>query len=512
MRRDICDSSKIDPRSKSFYSPSHASHLARVTGPSDMSGHLATHPCSLTSLPHELLEMILSHLHPGENRVYTSAETDALHGLLATMQTCRALHAAGRAVLYAVPPIRESAPPRLNEVQFKGNLRRAANRLVETLKRDEVASRSVKDLWDLRTLVGGFHDIKGISPTQRLALIYHQDALNMQATCLRICTILQKVSLALADRKHAEKTGKALAGLVHLKHLELYVQHPPSTTAAPRLGSDLFEACLAGLAVGAIGRAPLDGLHLDGDIHDCAKSPCNVGQSVCGRAKELFLNLSYAPYANALDCYLSGLLGGAGGNTLSGLALTTFVPADSSVSGYDFFGTLMYYLADHRLTAFEIDATNEVQPPRTGADYSEFSALNRTYRRVTYPDTLFGFFPCIEELRLTKGRAMTLQKLNRLVETSPDLRVLDLAETMWTIDPPELLISVPGSLSTYEIHLTQILDKLPKLRKINLGVWPFAAGSGWFFDFDIPPERAGLSQWAAERGVVVKVEGCARSE
>ncbi|GAA6033349.1 hypothetical protein JCM8097_006705 [Rhodosporidiobolus ruineniae] len=107
-----------------------------------------------------------------------------------------------------------------------------------------------------------------------------------------------------------------------------------------------------------------------------------------------------------------------------------------------------------------------------------------------FPESAFSSYPHLRELTLKHGAGMTLHKLHLLVETSPNLKYLNLNGTTWSISP--LCASSP-SLDT---QVRRSLARLPRLRRAILGYYPGELSDG--------AEPSGVSGGeAAENGAEV---------
>ena len=134
----------------------------------------------------------------------------------------------------------------------------------------------------------------------------------------------------------------------------------------------------------------------------------------------------------------------------------------------------------------------------------DYSGGHFRFPRCPYSDKWYTLFPHARKLCLPRGLDMDLSKLSALVETSPNLEYLDLAETEWSIGADALAVEQPGDLSKFEQALVQILERLAHLSYVHLGHWPFVDQDGT----DVNHGRLGLAAWARGRGIELLVSGC----
>ena len=134
-----------------------------------------------------------------------------------------------------------------------------------------------------------------------------------------------------------------------------------------------------------------------------------------------------------------------------------------------------------------------------------YGVANARSPRCPYSNKWFTLFPHARKLCLPRGLGMDPSKLSALVETSPNLEHLDLAETVWSIGADALAVERAGDLSTFEHALVQILERLAHLSYVHLGHWPFVNADGT----DEKHGRLALAAWARNRGIELLVSGCA---
>ncbi|GAA5872481.1 hypothetical protein JCM8547_006927 [Rhodosporidiobolus lusitaniae] len=99
----------------------------------------------------------------------------------------------------------------------------------------------------------------------------------------------------------------------------------------------------------------------------------------------------------------------------------------------------------------------------------------------TFPLAGFSHLPNLETFRLTFTSSMTLEKLSLLANSSPALSFIDLSGSIWTTPRGDFLLrssSSPGTApaAPVETQLTDILNRLPALKRVNFGVFPFEPG------------------------------------
>lgn len=460
--------------------------------------------CRFTLLPNELLIETLSNLRPvGDGcTCCDNIQHDALAALLNVMQTCRTLHAIGRPILYETPPFRRPSHTTRSESQFKSSLRRAARRFVETIQRDSNAAAAVKHLGTLHNILWSFHEVQGVPASQRIAKVWHEEALGVQATCLGLCTNLETVAVALGNLDQANKTGRQLASLLHVKDLELYIGPPPGRSTVS--DSDLFRRCLAHFAHR---RAIKDGddfptaaLAIQGTPGGEVTGLDPVGAALRGMAAELEIDCSTAP-PQAIESYLDGLFSGEGGPTA--LRVRCRLAAAPGESNYDTVAVIMQHAAGHHLASFRLSLRGHFLVSPSSCD--SYVAHQETSTYLAYPEPFFGFFPLAMELELPLGRHMSLTKLRRLADASPQLRTLDLSNTLWEIEPDSLAVHENGGLSAFEAELVEILEQIHDLERIDLGIWPYEVGVA---AQHATHHRYGLEKWADENGIELAVMGC----
>lgn len=92
---------------------------------------------------------------------------------------------------------------------------------------------------------------------------------------------------------------------------------------------------------------------------------------------------------------------------------------------------------------------------------SNYGVGNDRSPRCLYSDKWYTLFPHARKLCLPRGLNMDLSKLSALVETSPNLKHLDLAETEWSIGVDVLAVEQPSDLSSFEHNSSRSSNASP---------------------------------------------------
>lgn len=466
----------------------------------------AQQACHLTLLPSELLTAIVSHfaLEREEDQRRWDVQDDAL-ALLNLMKTCRTLYAIAKPILYHTPPLHRPSHGPKYETRDQHGLRSMARCFVETIQSDDVAALSVRSLASLRDLLWAFNDIAGVPNLQRIAQVWHEEAVTIQTTLLRSCPNIEAVTIGLSDLTQAATAGRQLASLAQLKDLDLYVGPPPPARPERDSDGDLVRACLAHFAPRRAERDdgiyPLATLSFKGTEDVSLADNDTFGATLRGMASNVQIDCRSAP-PHAIERYLVGLFSGGGGP--GSLHIYCTVPRELGGSAYDTAGALTKHLTGHRLTTFRLG----IYVPRLGpigslSDY-RWHSDDPYFLRLCYSESFFGSFPLASELELPRGRHMTLAKLRQLAHASPELVKLDMDDTLWDMDPESLEVDDDGGLSAFETELVQILETMNGLERIDLGIWPYVESRG---SQPATHRRFGLQDWADENGIELIVMG-----
>jgi hypothetical protein len=169
---------------------------------------------------------------------------------------------------------------------------------------------------------------------------------------------------------------------------------------------------------------------------------------------------------------------------------------DYDLDGFNFDATRLEQRIKHnaiKVFAIESDITYEQEVP---IDYY-WEPEQYEVPTINYPLALFGLFPSLEELTLSHGGEMTVEKLELLADTSPNLKVLQLPDTYWTPDQ-SLHEGDSGELCPFDVQLMATLDRLNSLEVANLGLLPSHSKS---------PGKA-FRRWAKKRKLKVIVNWC----
>ncbi|GAA5990536.1 hypothetical protein JCM10908_003119 [Rhodotorula pacifica] len=189
-------------------------------------------------------------------------------------------------------------------------------------------------------------------------------------------------------------------------------------------------------------------------------------------------------------------------------------------------------LKGNRFQTFEIDASGSLRGDNSrgilvvqhGID--EYEAHNDFGLNIVYHSSLFRQFPDARRFTLQNGKQMTLTELRELVQASPMLERIDLAGTTWSIDPLELELenvaahlddsisaadflrtkfnaSCAALMSPFEKRLVSLLDRLPNLRYLNLGIFPYVE-----IYLAAQVARRPFVAWAEGKGLELRLEGC----
>ncbi|GAA6032212.1 hypothetical protein JCM8097_007128 [Rhodosporidiobolus ruineniae] len=115
------------------------------------------------------------------------------------------------------------------------------------------------------------------------------------------------------------------------------------------------------------------------------------------------------------------------------------------------------------------------------------------------PLELFSLLPRIRFLRLSKAKALSMERIERLASSSPYLVELDCRRSLWMADDPSLIDDRSEGWQQRICHQTKVAflcRPLTRLQRVHLGSVPIAGGG----------RAVALEKAFAERGVEVGYE------
>lgn len=107
-----------------------------------------------------------------------------------------------------------------------------------------------------------------------------------------------------------------------------------------------------------------------------------------------------------------------------------------------------------------------------GAYWPEgLGSYGRYHEGFSLDTSIFTLLPVLETLELRYCKSLSLARLNELSRHSPNVRHLSFAESVWTCDPPAMIVDA----ILPELDLNRILETWSDLRSVDLGVVPLAS-------------------------------------
>lgn len=108
----------------------------------------------------------------------------------------------------------------------------------------------------------------------------------------------------------------------------------------------------------------------------------------------------------------------------------------------------------------------------TAANWDEYCSTS-----IILPNAVFTSLPHVTHLSVLSSNGMSVAKLALLAQHSPFLRVLNLRDTVWSYAPEDLLNDGDGP-SRAEGEIIDVLQRMSKLDKVDLGVFPVVKDEG----------------------------------
>lgn len=117
------------------------------------------------------------------------------------------------------------------------------------------------------------------------------------------------------------------------------------------------------------------------------------------------------------------------------------------------------------------------------------------------PITFFSTFPSLRELELKGFGGLSTDQLAKLAESSSGLKVLNLSTSLWTFraedfDPPESAEPSDG-----ERQIIEVLRSMPKLKRVDLGIFPYDES-----ERELDELLVALEDFCLDRQIVMKAK------
>ena len=411
---------------------------------------------------------------------------DELDTVQSVLLTCKRLVPAATRALYFSPQIPVCLPPRPATLGSPATLERIRYRAwlfrQSLLDKPELAAM-IRNLTNLPTLVAALPPSRNIARTA--SAIAHSVGQNeYQRQVLQLATAATSVGVVLTDPKDAFDVGAVLATrrLSHLRVAYLSSMHAPISA---------FAALIEGLRSGGDGGVP----------EFSALQVCMSVDQKYGRYR------SYIARARDLNYKVTDLELNIENEDIDEAAL--FLPSDVTklarlrykllfdLESFDFATTTLEQRVKHNVvTEFTIISGKLWHYDVYQDQYSDPDRDN--FATILYPLALFRLFPGLEQLLLSHGTAITIEKLELLAATSPSLKVLRLPLTFWDVDAADLVELECGGLCLFETRLLATLDRLVSLEWVDLGILPFSTNR---------PAKA-FRRWATGRGIRLTASWC----
>ncbi|GAA5996946.1 uncharacterized protein JCM10292_006104 [Rhodotorula paludigena] len=386
-----------------------------------------------------------------------------LQTLRSWILTCRSFVASGRRALYR-------SPSKQTGLYLS---RDKAYNLLQTLKQHPNLQGSVRELTHLASSVSTFVR----SPCGPYSSAIHRSIapFEWQSEMLRLCTQVTRATVALTDTDQALEVARLLmAGRA--------VQNIMCRFVEPKVNNEhaIVRALARGLGGTTMQRLDSISLQLTKHVHATTKRPHYV-------TRKLSVDVSAACLLSVVAYLPKGIAG------LRSLEIRL----GRNMHGLDF-TPLMKALSTNYITHFDMRSTLAVVSGYDGSpeDYAD------AVQGPALPLAFFGTFKHLRKLELRSCSAMDVARLSLLADSSgATLTHLDLRQTFWGDLTARDLDSAEGHPrpSGFEERVMQVLDRMPRLKYVALGVWPFVVDSDC---------RCGLRKWAAARGLKLEVEGC----
>ncbi|GJN88261.1 hypothetical protein Rhopal_001226-T1 [Rhodotorula paludigena] len=411
----------------------------------------------ITKLPEEVLDLIVSHFS-GPYTQWFELET-----LRSWCLTCHAFVASGRRALYRSP----SKQGALTTSRDK------AYTLLQTLKQHPHLPAAVRELNHLAGSVECF----SLYPPGPFASAIHRSivAFEWQNEMLRLCSQVTRATVALGNPDQARELAELLVAGRVVQHLECrFVDLKDKNEHA------VVRALARGLGGTTMPRMDTISLHLTRHVHTANVRPHYV-------TRKLKVDVSATCLLSAAAYLPKGITG------LRSLEIRL----GRNKRGLDF-QPFLAALSTNYITHFELRPPSDGDIGFEGAP--EFYAEGA--RGPALPLALFGTFKHLRKLDLRACSAMDVARLSLLADSSgATLTHLDLRQTYWAGIAAADFESTNNLAqpTPFEERVMQTLERMPRLKSVSLGVWPFEA---------VFAPRLALVRWANTRGLTLEVEGC----
>lgn len=389
----------------------------------------------------------------------------AFESVQSVMLTCKRLVPAATRALYFSPQVSTSVHPdraALERSRYRAWLFRQS-----LLDKPELAAM-IRNLTNLPKLLVALPTTREISSTAS-AIAESVARKEYQRQVLQLATAATSVGVLLTDPEDASKVGTILATR-RLSHVRIAYL---SSMIAP---IPAFAAFLKGLHSDGAGGAP-------------EFSALEICMSVDEESSRVMSFINQARDLNRevtdLNYEVTDLGFRIERHDINEAAL--FLPSDVTklarlryeillkLRSFEFVATTLEQRVQHNvITEFAINNSGQEWDEDMGRDqYSDPD--EHDFSTIQYPLALFRLFPSLEQLVLSHGVNMMIEKLELLATSSPSLKVLRLPFTLWDVDAADLVEIEHGGLCLFETQLLATLDRLVCLERVELGVLPFSA-------------------------------------
>lgn len=408
------------------------------------------------------------------------------------MLTCKRLLPAATRALYFPPEFSFNSYPECRTDKHRKQWVYRASLFRQTLLDKPELTAMIRNLTNLPMLVVALPTTRENSSTASAtyrSLV--QDKYQRQV--LRLATAAKSVGVVLTDVEHAPRVGAVLATR-QLSHLRVAYR---SNVEAPIAA---FAAFLKGLRSNSDGNTPrFPALQICTPFNGYSGRPrphIDRARKLKYEVIDLEIAVEWVDIARAAYVLPRHVA------KLEKLRYhLPFEPEADPDLGFEFDGfyfdaTKLEWRVKHnaiKAFAIECDAKYEQEVP------FEYYWEPEQYKVMTikYLLALFRLFPSLEELVLSHGGEMTIEKLELLADTSPNLKILRLPDTFWEGDL-DLVEHEPGQLCPFEAQLSATLERFDSLEFVELGVLPSECES---------PGKA-FRHWEKQRKLEVAVGWC----
>ncbi|GAA5959146.1 hypothetical protein JCM8115_005653 [Rhodotorula mucilaginosa] len=470
--------------------------MASPDGQTTLSSATCSKPL-LLELPEEVLEHILFGVSGAEEGFLGDHSTawerrKELESARAVMLTCKRLVPAATRALYFSPDFYTNFHDAHRSSKcYERSLHRASLFLQNLFDKPELAAM-IRNLTDLPMLAAALPTAREISSTASATdRSLAQDVYQCQV--LQLATAATSVGVLLTDPENASKVGAVLATrrLSHLRvAYECKMRAPIST----------FAAFLEAMRSNGDGNAPVfPALQICMSFDGFSERPrrhIDRARVLNYEVIDLDISIEWIDIDQAAYFLPSDIAKLARLRYHLPFELEREPDLDYDLDGFNFDAARLEQRVKHnaiKAFAIESDITYEQEVP---FDYY-WEPWQYEVPTIDYPLALFGLFPSLEELTLSHGGKMTVEKLELLADTSPNLKVLRLPLTYWTPEQ-DLHKGDSGETCPFEMQLMATLDRLDSLKVANLGLLPSHSKS---------PGKA-FRRWAKKRKLKVVINWC----